>query len=110
VTPRLRRLDALRNDKGPDSDPLLDQGSDSDPRPPVRGSSAQPFTTGPGTSDLKRALTRKRVIGIDEDTAICISPPRIEVCSEEQWQTAIDLLAELLAPAFHRRTDDSKAA
>jgi hypothetical protein len=27
-----------------------------------------------------------------------ISPPQIEVCYEEQWQRAIDLLAELLAP------------
>src|SRR5260370_23642512 len=104
VGPRLGRLDALRNDKGPDSGPLPDQGSDSDPRPHVRGSSAQPLATGPHTSDLKRALNRRRGIGTDEDDAVSISPPRIEVCSEEQWQTAIDLLAELLAPAFQRRT------
>jgi len=43
VTPRLRRLDALRNDKGPDSGPLHDQGSNSDPSTHVRGSSAQPI-------------------------------------------------------------------
>lgn len=43
VTPRLRRLDALRNDKGPDSGPLPDQGSNSDPRAHIRGSSAQPL-------------------------------------------------------------------
>jgi hypothetical protein len=43
VTPRLRRLDALRNDKGPDYGPLPDQGSNSDPRTHVRGSSAQPL-------------------------------------------------------------------
>jgi hypothetical protein len=28
----------------------------------------------------------------------------------EQWPCAIDLLAELLAPAFQRRADDTKAA
>jgi hypothetical protein len=43
VTPRLRRRDPLRNDKGPDSGPLPDQGSDSDPRPHVRGPSAKPL-------------------------------------------------------------------
>ena len=110
MTPRLRPLDPLRTDKGPDSGPLTVRGSDSDPHTHVRGSSAQPLASGPGTSDLKRALNRRRVIGIDEDTAICISPPRIEVCSEEQWQRAIDLLAELFAPAFQRRRDDTKAA
>ncbi len=110
MTPRLRRLDALRNDKGPDSDPLPDQGSNSDPRTVIRGSSAQLLASGRGTSDLKRALNRRRGKGTDEDDAICISQPRIEVCSEEQWQSAIDLLAELLAPAFQRRTDDTKAA
>jgi hypothetical protein len=41
---------------------------------------------------------------------IVISPPRIEVCSDTHWQSAIDLLAELLAPAFERHPDDSKAA
>jgi hypothetical protein len=110
VTPRLRRLDALRNDKGPNSGPLPVRGSNSDPRTVIRGSSAQLLASGPGTSDLKRALNRRRVIGIDEDDTICISPPRIEVCSEEQWQSAIDLLAELLIPAFRRHADDSKAA
>ena len=110
MTPRLRRLDALRNDKGPDSGPLPDRGSNSDPRTVIRGSSAQILASGPGTSDLKRALNRRRVIGTDEDDAICISQPRIEVCSEEQWQRAIDLLADLLAPAFERRPDESKAA
>lgn len=110
MTPRLRRLDALRNDKGPDSGPLPDRGSNSDPRMHIRGSSARPLASAPSTSDLKRALNRRRGIGTDEDDAICISPPRIEVCSEEQWQSAIDLLAELLAPAFQRRTDDTKAA
>ncbi len=110
VTPRLRRLDALRNDKGPDSDPLPDQGSSAGPRTVTRGSSAQLLASGPGTGDLKRALNRRRGIGTDEDDTICISQPRIEVCSDEQWQKAIDLLAELLAPAFQRRRDDSKAA
>jgi hypothetical protein len=43
VTPRLRRLDALRNDKGPDSGPVHDQGSSSNPRTHVRRSSAQPL-------------------------------------------------------------------
>jgi predicted P-loop ATPase/GTPase len=51
-----------------------------------------------------------RVRGLDEDDAITIAPAQIEVCSDEQWQRAIDLLAELLVPAFQRRTDDSKAA
>ena len=110
MTPRLRRLDALRNDKGPDSGPLPDRGSSAGPRTVIRGSSAQLLAAGPGTGDLKRALNRRRGIGTDEDDAICISPPRIEVCSEEQWQKAIDLLAELLAPAFQRRRDDTKAA
>ena len=110
MTRRLRRLDALRNDKGPDSGPLCDQGSNSDPRTVIRGSSAQLLASGPGTGDLKRALNGRRVIGTDEDDAICIRQPRIEVCSEEQWQKAIDLLAELLGPAFQRRTDDTKAA
>ena len=110
MTPRLRPLDALRNDKGPDSGPLPDQWSRTDPRTHIRGSSAQPLASGSGTGDLKRALNRRRGIGIDEDDTIYISPPHIEVCSEEQWQSAIDLLAELLAPAFRRRTDDSKAA
>ena len=110
MTPRPRRLDALRNDKGPDSDPLPDRGSNSDPRTVIRGSSAQLLAPGPGTGDLQRALNRRRVKGIDEDDAICIAPPRIEVCSEEQWQKAIDLLADLLALAFERRPDESKVA
>jgi hypothetical protein len=110
VTPRRRRLDALRNDKGPDSGPLPDQGSSAGHNTVTQGSSAQLLASGPGTGDLKRVLSRRRVIGTDEDDAICISPPRIEVCSEEQWQSAIDLLAELLAPAFQGRTDDTKAA
>ena len=110
MTPRLRRLDALRNDKGPDSGPLSDQESSAGPRTVIRGSSAQLLASGPGTGDLKRALNRKRGIGTDEEDAICISQPRIEVCSEEQWQKAIDLLADLLAPAFERRPDESKAA
>src|ERR1700686_1248848 len=105
VTPRLRRLDPLRNDNGPDSGPLTVRGSDSDPRTHVRRSSPQPLASGPGASDLRRALNRRRVMWIDEDTALCMSPPRIEVCSEEQWQRAIDLLADLLAPAFERRPD-----
>ncbi len=106
MTPRLRRLDALRNDKGPDSGPLPDQGSSAGPRTV----SAQLLASGPSTGDLKRALNRRRGIGTDEDDAICISQPRIEGCSEEQWQKAIDLLADLLAPAFERRPDESKAA
>lgn len=109
MTPRPRRLDA-RNDKGPDSGPLPDQGSKLGPPHAHSGSSAQPLASGPDNSDLRRALNGRRVIGIDEEDAICISPPRIEVCSEEQWQSAIDLLAELLAPAFQRRTDDTKTA
>lgn len=110
MTPRLRRLDSLRNDKGPDSGPLPEPGSNSDPRTHIRGSSAQSLASGPGTSDLTGALNRRRVIGVDEDDTICISPPRVEVCSEAQWQGAIDLLAELLAPTFERRPDASKAA
>jgi len=86
------------------------KGPNSDRRTHIRGSCAQPLASGPDNSDLRRALNRRRVIGIDEEDAICISPPRIEVCSEEQWQSAIDLLAELLAPAFQRRTDDTKTA
>jgi len=109
VTPRLRRPDALRNDKGPDSGPLPDRGSNSDPRTHVRGSSARPRPSTPGTNDLA-ARHRRRVRELDEDDAITIAPAQIEVCSDEQWQRAIDLLADLLAPAFRQRLDDSKAA
>ena len=110
MTPRLRRLDPLRNDKGPNSGPLPDRGSNSDPRTHVRGSSTRPLPSTPGTNDPKRALNRRRVRELDEDDAITIAPPQIEVCSDEQWQRAIDLLADLLAPAFRQRLDDSKAA
>ena len=109
MTPRLRRVDALRNDKGPGSGPLTVRGFDSDPRTHVRGSSAGPLPAAPGTNDLT-PRHRMRVRGLDEDDAITIAPAQIEVCSDEQWQRAIDLLAELLVPAFQRRTDDSKAA
>ena len=52
---------------------------------------------------------RRRRQDLDQEP-IVIAPPRIEVCSDAHWQSAIDLLAELLAPAFERRPDDSKAA
>ena len=109
MTPRLRRLDPLRNDKGPDSGPLPDPGSNLDPSTHVRGSSAGPLPAAPGTNDLT-PRHRMRVRGLDEDDAITIAPAQIEVCSDEQWQRAIDLLADLLAPAFRQRLDDSKAA
>jgi hypothetical protein len=42
VTPRLRRLDALRNDKGPNSGPLPDRGSNSDPARTFGGQALDP--------------------------------------------------------------------
>jgi hypothetical protein len=91
----------LRISQGAESGPLHDRGSDSDPHLFLRGSSAWP----------RRRHTPPRRHKQDPDQEqITISPPRIEVCSEAHWQSAIDLLAELLAPAFQRRPDDSKAA
>jgi hypothetical protein len=93
----------------PDSGPLPDPGSNLDPSTHVRGSSAGPLPAAPGTNDLT-PRHRMRVRGLDEDDAITIAPAQIEVCSDQQWQRAIDLLADLLAPAFRQRLDDSKAA
>jgi len=75
----------LRISQGPDSGPLHRPGSNSDPHLWHRGQDP-------------------------DQEPIVISRPRIEVCSDAHWQSAIDLLAELLAPAFERRPDDSKAA
>lgn len=75
----------LRISQGPDSGPLQGPGSNSDPHLWHRGSST-------------------------DQEPLVVSPPCIEVCSDAQWQSAIDLLAELLTPAFQRRPDDSKAA
>ena len=90
----------LRISQGSESGPLHDQGADSDPHLLLRGSSAWP---------RRHAAPRRRKQDPDQEP-ITISPPHIEVCSEEQWQRAIDVLADLLAPAFQRRPDDSKAA
>ena len=109
MTPRLRRLDALRNDKGPDFGPLHNRGSNSDPRTHVRRSSAELLPCIPGNNDLT-PRQRRRVRKLNEDDEITIAPAEIEVCSDEQWQRAIDLLADLLVPAFRDRLDDSKAA
>lgn len=90
----------LRISQGPNSGPLHGSGSNSDPHLLLRGSSAWP---------PRRTPPRRRTQDPDPEP-IVISPPRIEVCSDVHWQSAIDLLAELLAPAFERRLDDSKAA
>jgi len=90
----------LRISQGPDSGPLHGPGSNSDPHIWHRGSCAWP---------AQRPPPRRLRQAPDQET-IVILPPRIEVCSDAQWQSAIDLLAELLAPAFERREDDSKAA
>lgn len=90
----------LRISKGPNSGPLQGSGSNSDPHIWQRGSSAWP---------PRRTPPRRRRQDTDEEP-IMISPPRIELCSDTDWQSAIDLLAELLAPAFERRPDDGKAA
>jgi hypothetical protein len=90
----------LRISQGPDSGPLQGPGSNSDPHLWHRGSSAWP---------PRRPSPRRRRQDPDQERLV-ISPPRIEVCSDAQWQSAIDLLAELLVPAFERRADDSKAA
>jgi hypothetical protein len=37
-------------------------------------------------------------------------PPAIENCTDEQWQRAIDLLAELLVPIVARQGDDVRRA
>jgi len=90
----------LRISEGPDSGPLHGPGSNSDPHLWHRGSSAWP---------PRRPPPRRRRQEPDQEPLV-ISPPRIELCSDAQWQSAIDLLAELLAPACERRPDDSKAA
>jgi len=90
----------LRISQGPDSGPLHGPGSNSDPHLWHRGSSAWP---------PRRTPPRKRRQDPDQEP-IVISSPRIEVCSDAHWQSAINLLAELLAPAFERRPGASKAA
>jgi hypothetical protein len=37
-------------------------------------------------------------------------PPAIESCTDEQWQRAIDLLAELLVPVLGRQGDELRRA
>ena len=89
----------------------------------MRGSDRSPKGTKPSDSWVNSLATRKSVRKSDSDFRqliqespitdqedVVIAPPRIEVCSEEQWQAAIDQLANLLALAFERRSDDSKAA
>lgn len=44
------------------------------------------------------------------DDAIKIMAPAIEHCTDEQWQRAIDLLAELLVPIIDRQSDDLRRA
>ena len=90
----------MRDSKGSKLVPFLREGSDSDPHRLLRGSSASPPRHPP---------PRRRRQDPDPEP-IVLSPPHIELCSEAHWQGAIDLLAELLASAFERRPDDSKAA
>ena len=61
-------------------------------------------------SELTRPRRRRRVTDLRHEDAVVIAPPCIEICTEAQWQIAIDLLADLLASAFEQRTDDGKAA
>lgn len=90
----------LRISQGPNSGPLHGPGSNSDPHSWHRESSAW----------LPRRTPPRRRRQDPDQEPIVISPPRIEPCSDAHWHSAIDLLAELLAPAFERRPDDSKAA
>jgi hypothetical protein len=39
-----------------------------------------------------------------------IMPPAIESCTDEQWQRAIDLLAELLVPILACQGDELRRA
>jgi len=52
---------------------------------------------------------RGRVQEADGNEGITIGPAKIEVCSDDQWQRAIELLADLLAPAYLQRIDDMAA-
>ena len=61
-------------------------------------------------AEAGEARRRRRAMDLREEDAVVIAPPRIDICSEEEWQTAIELLADLLACAFERRADHSKAA
>ena len=90
----------LRISQGLDSVPLQRRGVQHGPHLWRRESSARP---------AGRTHPHRRRQDPDQEP-IVISPPRIEFCSDPHWQSAIDLLAELLAPAFERRPDDSKAA
>ena len=74
------------------------------------GSDAGPLAAMVVVTELTTPRRRRRATDLRDEDTVVIAPPRIEVCTEEQWQSAIDLLAELLAPAFERRPDDSKAA
>ena len=89
----------------------------------MRGSDRSPKGTKPSDSWVNSLATRKSVRKSDSDPRqlaqdspisdqedVVIARPRIEVCSEEQWQTAIDLLADLLTSAFEQDRGDSKAA
>ena len=44
------------------------------------------------------------------DETILIMPPAIESCTDEQWQRAIDLLAELLVPIVACKSDELRRA
>ena len=44
------------------------------------------------------------------DDTIMLMPPAIESCTDEQWQHAIDLLAELLVPIVALQGDDRRRA
>ncbi len=90
----------MRDSAGSKFAPFLGEGSDSDPHRLLRGSSACP---------PRHAPPRRRRHDPDQEPIVLL-PPRIELCSEAHWHRAIDLLAEVLASAFERRPDDSKAA
>lgn len=99
----------LRIPEGPESDPVHQGESNSDPRLPNRGQALDPPATA-AVTELRGPRRRRRVTDLREEDAVVIAPPRIEVCTVEHWQAAIDLLADLVASAFERRPDESKAA
>lgn len=90
MSSQLRRLDALRNDKGPESGPRHQEGSDSDPSRSAQGSSARPL---PWTSSPDREVL------VDEAVRVFGQLYGHAVAREEAHQAMDRLVAlfELLA-------------
>ena len=102
---RSRGVSPRRQRRGSDSGPWEKQSIKF-----VEGSNAGPLHGTVVAAELTRPRRRRRVTDLNDHDTVVIAPPRIEVCTEEQWQTAIDLLADLLASAFQQGRDDGKAA